>query len=235
MNLLAFETSGRAASVAVMKKGRIVGEMTSSTRLNHSEKLMPMIHSVLTQSEMTIRDVEALAVAAGPGSFTGIRIGISTAKGLAQALEIPVATVSSLQALACNLPYTDMLICPLMDARRNQVYSGVFRWEGAELVTVLEEDAYDLDELLFVLKGKEGPAVFTGEDAVRFEDRIREAMGKNGLMAMPQAVYPRAASVAALGLLAFEAGRVGDAFSIQPSYLRQAEAERQYQARMRKK
>lgn len=235
MNLLAFETSGRAASVAVMKEGRIVGEMTSSTRLNHSEKLMPMIHSVLEQSEMAIGDVEALAVSAGPGSFTGVRIGISTAKGLGQALEIPVATVSSLKVLACNLPYADLLVCPLMDARRNQVYSGVYRWEGPKLVTVLEEDAYDLNELLFVLGKKEGPTVFTGEDAVRFEGVIREILGENGLMAMPQTAYPRAASVAVLGLREFEAGRAGDAFSIRPHYLRQAEAERQYQARMGKK
>lgn len=235
MNLLAFETSGKAASVAVMKEGRIVGELTVSTRLNHSEKLMPMIDELLKKTEMSIGDMDYVAVSAGPGSFTGLRIGISTAKGLALALDVPVVAVSSLEVLANNLAYADLLVCPLVDARRNQVYSGVFRWEGSEIVRVLNEDTYDMRELLFLLKKKESPVVFLGEDIDKFKDQIREALGEKGLLAAAQANFPRGASVAGLALGKIEAGEVEDAFSIRPIYLRQAEAERQYEERMGKK
>jgi len=235
MNLLSFETSGMAASVAVMKENRIVGEMTVSTRLNHSEKLMPMIDELLEKTETSIKDIDALAVGVGPGSFTGIRIGVSTAKGLAHALNIPIAAVSSLKVLACNGMYSDMLVCPIMDARRNQVYSGIFRWEGTELVEVLKEDTYDLKELLFVLKNKDCPVLFIGQDADRFKEQIEEALYDKGIIAMPQANFPRAASVAGLAIKKIEENEMENAFTLRPVYLRQAEAERQYQERMRKK
>lgn len=235
MNILAFETSGMAASVALMKENRIVGEMTVSTRLNHSEKLMPMIDELLEKTETSIKEIDALAVGAGPGSFTGIRIGVSTAKGLALALGIPVAAVSSLKVLACNAMYSDMLVCPIMDARRNQVYSGIFRWEGVELVEVLKEDSYDFEELLFVLKKKDCPVLFVGEDAYKFKGQIKEVLDEKGIVAMPQANFPRAASVAGLAIKKIEENEMENAFTLRPVYLRQAEAERQYQERMKKK
>ncbi|HKL10919.1 MAG TPA: tRNA (adenosine(37)-N6)-threonylcarbamoyltransferase complex dimerization subunit type 1 TsaB [Clostridia bacterium] len=235
MNILAFETSGIAASVAVMKENRIVGEMTVSTRLNHSEKLMPMIDELLEKTETSIKEIDALALGVGPGSFTGIRIGVSTAKGLAQALDIPIAAVSSLKALACNAMYSDMLVCPIMDARRNQVYSGIFRWEGMELVEVLKEDTYDFNELLFVLKNKDCQVLFLGQDTDKFNDQIREALNEKGIVAMPQANFPRAASVAGLAIKKIEEKELENAFTLRPVYLRQAEAERQYQERMKKK
>ncbi len=235
MNILAFETSGMAASVALMKENRIVGEMTVSTRLNHSEKLMPMIDELLEKTETSIKEIDALAVGTGPGSFTGIRIGVSTAKGLALALGIPVAAVSSLKVLACNGMYSDMLVCPIMDARRNQVYSGIFRWEGVELVEVLKEDAYDFEELLFVLKNKDCPVLFLGQDVEKFKGQINEVLDEKGIAAMPQANFPRAASVAGLAIKKIEENELENAFTLRPVYLRQAEAERQYQERMKKK
>ncbi|MBK5252400.1 MAG: tRNA (adenosine(37)-N6)-threonylcarbamoyltransferase complex dimerization subunit type 1 TsaB [Peptostreptococcaceae bacterium] len=235
MNILAFETSGRAASVAVMKDKRIIGEMTVSTKLNHSEKLMPMIDELLEKTEISIKDIDALAVGVGPGSFTGIRIGVSTAKGLALALDIPIAAVSSLRALAYNGIYSDMLVCPIIDARRNQVYSGVFRWEAAELVEVLNEDVYNFKELLFVLKNRNCPILFLGEDAYKFKEQMKEVLGENGILAMPQANFPRAAAVAGMAIKKIDEKDLENAFTLMPVYLRKAEAERQYEERMKKK
>jgi tRNA threonylcarbamoyladenosine biosynthesis protein TsaB len=235
MNILAFETSGRAASVAVMKDNRLIGEMTVSTRLNHSEKLMPMIDELLEKTEISIKDIDALAIGVGPGSFTGIRIGVSTAKGLAQALDIPIAAVSSLRTLACNGAYSDMLVCPIIDARRNQVYSGVFIWKGNELVEVLKEDVYDFKELLLILKNKDCNVLFLGEDVDKFKEQMKEVLGKNGILAMPQVNFPRAASVAGLAIKKIEEKDLENAFTLLPVYLRKAEAERQYEERMGKK
>ena len=235
MNILAFETSGRAASVAVMKDKRIIGEMAVSTKLNHSEKLMPMIDELLKKTDISIKDIDFLAIGVGPGSFTGIRIGVSTAKGLAQALNIPIAAVSSLRTLAFSAAYSDMFICPIIDARRNHVYSGVFRWEGAELVEVMKEDVYDFKELLLILKNKDSKVLFMGEDSGKFKEQIKEALGEKGIMAMPQDNFPRAASVAVMAIKKIEENDLENAFTLRPVYLRKAEAERQYEERMKKK
>jgi len=154
---------------------------------------------------------------------------------LAQALDLPIAAVSSLKALACNAMYSDMLVCPLMDARRNQVYSGIFRWQGTDLVELAKEDAYDFDELLLLLKKKDCPVLFLGQDVFKFNEKIEEVLADRGVIAMPQANFPRAASVAGLAVKKIEENEMENAFTLRPVYLRQAEAERQYQERIGEK
>jgi tRNA threonylcarbamoyladenosine biosynthesis protein TsaB len=235
MNILAFETSGRAASVAVMDDNRLIGEMTVSTKINHSEKLMPMIDELLEKTEISIKDIDVLAVGVGPGSFTGIRIGVSTAKGLAQALDIPIAAVSSLRALAYNVAYSDMLVCPIIDARRNHVYGGVFIWKDNELEEVRKEDVYDFKELLLMLKNMDSNVLFLGEDIDKFKEQMKEVLGEKAILAMPQVNLSRAASVAGMAIKKIDENDLENAFTLRPVYLRKSEAERNYDERMGKK
>jgi len=235
MNILAFETSGRAASVAVMKDKRIIGEIMVSTRLNHSEKLMPMIDELLKKTETRISDIDFIALGVGPGSFTGIRIGVSTAKGLALALKIPIVAVSSLKTLAFGLAYSSVLLCPIMDARRNQVYGGVYRWENSGLSEVIKEDVYDFGELLLALEKLNCPLMLLGEDIGRFNEQMKEALGEKAILGLPQNSFPRAAAVAGLAIKKIENNELEDAFTLRPLYFRKAEAERQYEERMKAK
>ena len=141
MKLLAIDSSGLVAAAALLDGDILVGEALIHNKKTHSQTLLPMIHDMLRMAEVDIKEVEAIAAAAGPGSFTGLRIGAATAKGLAQALDIPIAAVPTLEALAYNMAGADALVCPAMDARRNQTYYGIYDVHGEVPVVVQEQTA----------------------------------------------------------------------------------------------
>ena len=141
MKMLVLESSGLVASVALMEEDKMVCEFTMNHKKTHSQTLLPMVDEMVKITGYDIKELDAIAISKGPGSFTGLRIGSATAKGLSQALNIPVVAVSSLEGLAANLYGTGDIICPIMDARRSQVYTGLFQYEGERLVAKMEDTA----------------------------------------------------------------------------------------------
>ena len=193
MNILAFDTSALTASAAVMSGGIIKGEMSFTTELTHSQTIMPMADELLKKLKMTCADIDVFACSSGPGSFTGIRIGIGTEKGLAYGADKMTVGVSTLEALAYNIMYSDMLVAPIMDARRSQVYNALYRFVGGKAECIEAPRAVGIEELASKLKGK---TVFVGDGVRVYRDKITEIMGDNAYFAPPHLCLQRASSVA---------------------------------------
>ena len=248
MNILGIDSSGLVASVALMRDDILVGEYSIHNKLTHSQTLLPMIAQMLDVSGVDKHDLDAIAVSRGPGSFTGLRIGASTAKGLAQSLKIQIIPVSSLEGLAYNLMETHGLVCPIMDARRHQVYFGIYYIPGADdaaesgedrknednirPVSLADEDALDIDEVVDKLKQMmdyrgETHVTFAGDGVPVYRDRIEELMGGAARFARSTMRYQRASSVAALGKIYASEGHGVDAADFAPTYLRVSQAERE--------
>ena len=154
MIILALETSALVASVAVIEDNKLLGEFSINNKLTHSQTIMPMVDDVIKMIDIEIESIDYIACAEGPGSFTGLRIGSATAKGLALGLNKPIVPVSTLDALAYNIYDTNKLICPIMDARRNQVYTAVYKWENDKLKIVNEAQAIGIDDIISILNVK---------------------------------------------------------------------------------
>ena len=224
--ILAFETSAKAASVALLENSVLLGESYQNTGLTHSQTLMTMAEDLLKSCGKTAADVTAVAVANGPGSFTGVRIGVAAAKGFAWGKEIPCYGVSTLEAMALNLGVWDGYVVPCMDARRNQTYTAVFRAEGGKLTRVLEDCAISVEELGEKLKNCEKPIFLVGDGAVLCYNNLKERV--TGLVLPPEhRRHQRAAGVALLAQTMMDAGEPGDGASLTPNYLRLSQAERE--------
>ncbi len=232
MKLLAIDSSGLVASVALMEDDILVGEYTIHNKKTHSQTLLPMIADMLKMSGIDKNDLDAIAVAAGPGSFTGLRIGAATAKGLAQGLGIPIVPVSSLEGLAYNLQGLSDPVCPIMDARRGQVYSGIYDVSTPLPKALYEDGARPIEEVIEQVKTLGKPVTFVGDGVPVFKDRLTEALGSvdnDGLVAFGNDAvrYQRASSIAILGKLYLSDGREVAAREFVPRYLRATQAERE--------
>ena len=230
MLILAFETSAKAASVALMKEGKLLGESYQNTGLTHSQTLMVMAQDLLKTCGYTPQQVEAVAVAAGPGSFTGIRIGVAAAKGFAWGSEIPCYGVSTLEAMALSLGIYDGYVLPVMDARRNQVYNALFLAEGGKLTRMCEDRAIALSDLREELKILQKPIFLVGDGSNLCYNTLLEEIP--GLILPPEhRMHQRASGVclAAAGMI--EAGLPGNGAELTPNYLRLSQAERERAAR----
>ncbi len=214
VRLLALETSTLAGGVALLDDERIIGEYLLDVRLTHSERLMPAVDRLLTDAGWTVAALDGLAVAVGPGSFTGLRIGLSTAKGLAWARGIPVAGVPTLDALAASLPFCALPVCPVLDARKGEVYCSLYRWDGAQMCREWEYLAIPPDALSARL----------GEPTVLLGDGAAGIASRHARVAPPHRRLPSAAAVGVLGLARFRAGEVVSAAELSPLYLRPSEA-----------
>jgi tRNA threonylcarbamoyl adenosine modification protein YeaZ len=227
MNILAIDSSGLVASSAILSEGVIRAEYSVCNKLTHSETLMPMIDQVIASSGLTLKDMEAIAVAEGPGSFTGLRIGSATAKGLAEAGQLPVIAVPTVDALAQNMAYTDGLIVPLMDARRNETYTGIYRFDGEELTVLRKQCAIPLTEILEDINSRGEKTVFNGDGVRVFEDQIKQICKVPYLLAPASLRLQRASSVAVLAEKYYQKGISQDAAEHRPVYLRVSQAERE--------
>ena len=233
---MGIDSSGLVASVAVVEDGRMLGEFTIDHKKTHSETLLPMLDEVVNALDLSLDTIDAIAVAKGPGSFTGLRIGSATAKGLGLALDKPVIGVSTLEALAYNLYGAGRLVCPIMDARRQQVYTGVYFFmedeEGMEMKTMLEDTAMGIDELVDVLHELRGDVIFLGDGVPVFRDYIRDNLMVDFWFAPEHLNKQRAGAVAALGLKYYKEGRFETADEFRPEYLRLSQAERERNERL---
>jgi len=225
MRVLGLDTATLVASVAVVEDENLVAEFTLHTEKVHSRRLMPLLDALLTESGLVIGDIDGVAVSAGPGSFTGLRIGMTTAKGLAYALNKPIVRIPTLVALAFNLAYAAGLVCPILDARMQEVYTAVYRTDGGEPEPVRAAAAASIDELLTALAGQNEPVIFLGDAVAKYRDIITDRLGTQAVWAPPSLMLPRAASVAALGRLRLLRGESDDCFAVQPFYLRRSQAE----------
>ncbi len=220
MNILALDTSALTATAAVMRDGVIAGEASFTNGLTHSQTIMPMVDYVLKGAGLALADIDLFAVSTGPGSFTGLRIGVGTVKGLAYARDKSCAGVSTLRALAYNIAPTDRLIVPIMDARRNQVYTAAYRYDGGKIASVSAPEALEIEELCGRLSES---VIFVGDGVSPYMGKIRSLIGGRAEFAPPQLRLQRAASVCAAAL---------DNPPVSPAelsviYLRKPQAERE--------
>ncbi len=232
MLLLCFETSAKAASVALFADGVLVGESYQNTGLTHSQTVMVMAEDVLKTAGKTAADVTAVAVAEGPGSFTGVRIGMAAAKGFAWGREIPCYGVSTLEAMARGLGLWEGSICPVMDARRSQVYNALFEANEGTLTRVAPDRAIALEELGNALKKLEKPIFLVGDGSNLCYNVLQKDVP--GLVLPPEhRLHQRAVGVGLAALEKIAAGDSGDGAALVPNYLRLSQAERERAEKMK--
>lgn len=244
MKVLAIDSSGMTATVAVVEDTQTIAEYTVNFKKTHSQTLLPMIDTMGKMIELDLKSIDAIAVAGGPGSFTGLRIGSATAKGLGLALEKPLIHVPTVDGLAYNLYGCQDIICPIMDARRKQVYTGMYTFARRELegskqtelvLDALEaQNASPIDELIERLNIHGRPVVFLGDGVPVYQDVIREKMRVPFSFAPASANRQRAAVVGALGIQYYKEGKFETAMEHQPDYLRVSQAERERAEKERK-
>ena len=232
MLILAFETSAKAASVALLEDGKLLGESYQNTGLTHSQTLMVMAENLLSQCGKTVADVTAAAVAAGPGSFTGVRIGVAAAKGFAWGREIPCYGVSTLEAMALSLGVYQGYVCPCMDARRSQVYNALFYVNQGVPERVSEDRAISLAELGTELKSLKEPIFLVGDGSNLCYNTLLESV-PNLVLPPEHRMHQRASGVALAVRKQVEVGDPGDANALTPNYLRLSQAERERAERMK--
>ena len=224
MLLLAFETSAKAASVALFDENKLLGEGYQNTGLTHSQTLMVMAQELIRQCGYSPADITHTAVAAGPGSFTGVRIGVAAAKGFAWGKEISCCGVSTLEAMALGLGLQNGYICACMDARRNQVYNAIFLAENGALTRLSPDRAIALADLKAELEHLDGPITLVGDGAAL----TSKTLGELELILPPEwRQHQRALGVGLAALAAIARGESGDAAALAPNYLRLSQAERE--------
>lgn len=230
MKILAFETSAKAASVALTDGGKLLAESYQNTGMTHSQTLMVMAQDLLKTCGLTPKDVDAVAVAAGPGSFTGVRIGVAAAKGFAWGGELPCYGVSTLEAMARSLGAWQGYIVPAMDARRSQVYTAIFHVEKGVLSRVEEDMAISLQELGEKIKNYEESIFLVGDGAILCYNTLLEEVPT--LVLPPEhRMHQRAAGVALAAQAMADAGIPGNGAELIPNYLRLSQAERERMTR----
>lgn len=231
MKILALDCSGLVASVAIAEDDKLLAEYTVDYKKTHSQTLLPMLDAVAAMTELDLSSVDAVAVASGPGSFTGLRIGSATAKGLTLALDKPIVEVPTLEALAFNAYDCSAYVCPIMDARRSQVYTGLYTYENHELKTILPAEALPVADLAAALNELGRAVLFLGDGVAVYRGLLDEALQVPHSYAPAHIGKQRAGSVAALGIRYYHAGKAVSSDAHKPEYLRKSQAERELEER----
>lgn len=231
MKILGLDSSGLVASVAIVEDDVLLAEYTTDYKKTHSQTLLPMLDELRNMIELDLESLDAIAIAAGPGSFTGLRIGAATAKGLGLALQKPLVEVPTLEGLAFNLWGTTHLVCPLMDARRNQVYTGIYEFvsegSGMHLHAVEKQCAIDIAEIIDKLNVMGRKVIFLGDGVPVYRKVIEDQIKVPFSFAPAGSNRQRAANIAALGAVYFAQGKTVSAAQHQPEYLRKSQAEQE--------
>ena len=234
MRILAFETSAKACSVAIWQDGQLLAESYQNTGLTHSQTAMVMAEDLLKTCDLSAKQIDAAAVAAGPGSFTGIRIGVAAAKGFAWGAQIPCCGVSTLEAMAENLGIFEGYVLAAMDARRNQVYTALYQADKGNLTPIIPDCACSLEELGEKLSALQGSIFLVGDGAQLTYRTLQEKI-PNLVLPAPQHLHQRAAGVAKVAERMLQKGENCDAAALKPNYLRLSQAERERLERQEKK
>ena len=221
MKVLGIDTSSAVGSIGIIEDESVIAEYSLNVLESHSARLMPAIDDVLKRAGLKIQELDAFAVTTGPGSFTGLRIGMSTVKGFCYTLKKPIVGVVTLDVLAYNLKYTDKLICPILDARKQEVYSAIYRG-GLKLV---RQTDYLCTKIEFILAQLNEPTIFLGDGMKRYREVVFQNLKERAIIAEPLLGFCRGAVVARLGYERLANGESDDCFSITPFYIRKPEAE----------
>ncbi|ADL52719.1 tRNA (adenosine(37)-N6)-threonylcarbamoyltransferase complex dimerization subunit type 1 TsaB [Clostridium cellulovorans] len=229
MKVLAVDSSSECASVAIIDDNRLLGEITYNYKKQHSVIMMEMIDTILKNTSMTVKDIDGFVVSKGPGSFTGLRIGMASVKGLAQGTKKPMISISSLDALAYNLAYTEGILCPIFDALRNNVYTALYHFDGVKLIRLTDYLNLSVDELVVLLKEKNDKVTFIGDDVYKFKEKLLSVTNCN--FAPRNLNATRASSLGELGQISLQAGISDDLITVAPLYIRNSQAENEYEAR----
>ncbi len=227
MKILGLDSSGIVASVAIVEDDVLIAEYTVNYKKTHSQTLLPMLDEIAKMTELDLNSIDAIAVAAGPGSFTGLRIGSATAKGLGLALKKPLIAIPTVEGLAYNLYDILGLICPIMDARRKQVYTGIYRFTDHQLKVVEDQMAVPMETVIEKLNQYGETVTFLGDGVPVFHELIAEKMTVPYSFAPAHVNKQRAAAVAALGEIYYRQGKTETAMEHVPDYLRVSQAERE--------
>lgn len=226
MKILAIDSSGLTAAAAVYVDGVIRADFSINNKKTHSQVLLPMIDRVLSEAGVLPKELDAVAVGEGPGSFTGLRIGAATAKGLCLSINKPIIPVSSLAIIAYNLAACSMTVCPIMDARRNQVYTASYRFDNDGFKVIHEPAAMGIEECIDRFDDNE-KVMFAGDGVPVFRMTICEKMGKRAYFAPPHLNLQNSAAAAVYAAELYEKGKYIDAREFRPVYLRLSQAERE--------
>lgn len=227
MKVLGIDSSGMVATVAVVEDAQMLAEYTINYKKTHSQTLLPMLDEIVRMTELDLNTIDVIAVAAGPGSFTGLRIGSATAKGLGLALKKPLVSVPTLEGIAYNFCGTEKLICPMMDARRNQVYTGIYEFEGNILKKKADQMAVPVEAILEQLNQEGREVILAGDGVPVYQELIDKHLKVPYLIAPAHLNRQRAGAVAVLGMQYAKDGKTESAMEHQPDYLRLSQAERE--------
>ncbi len=228
MKVLAIDSSGLVASIAIVEDDLLIAEYTLQYKKTHSQTLVPMLDEIRSMIDLDLATIDCIATAAGPGSFTGLRIGAATVKGLAGALNIPVVPVKTVEAMAYQLYGVEDLICPIMDARRGQVYTGIYKFnKEKELEILLEQTAIAITELQEILNTMNQRVIFLGDATPLYQEELKSTIKEGCMFAPAFCNRQRAGAIGTLGLLYYHQGKVQDYREFKPDYLRLSQAERE--------
>lgn len=227
MKILALDSSGLVASIAIMTEENLIGEYTINYKKTHSQTLLPMLDTVVKMVDLDLKDIDAIAVAMGPGSFTGLRIGSSTAKGLGLALDKPIVEVPTVDGLAYNFGPTDYLICPLMDAKRSQVYTGLYEFVDGVFHVVKPQCAVALTDIIDEVNKLGRKIIFLGDGVPVYQEQIDNNVTVDFVYAPAHLSKQRAGAIGALACQYFKEGKTVLARDHKPEYLRLSQAERE--------
>ena len=230
MNILMIDTSGPACGVAIAREGRLVCDMQLVSGRTHSQRVMPMVEAALAMSDMAVSDIDVFGAVTGPGSFTGVRIGVSSVKALAHAAGKPCVGVDALHALAANIQAFDGVVCPILDARAQQVYGALFR-AGDVPQRLCGDEAMPLTAFLDRVEATDERALFLGDGVAAMRGAIEARLGGRAQFAAPQHMNLRAGSACAIAMRLAEQGETTDYLHLLPLYLRAPQAERERAAR----
>jgi len=234
MKILAVDTSASVASVAVMDDGVLLGEYSINNKKTHSQKLLPMIDELLKNLDLSVKDIDYFAASSGPGSFTGLRIGITTIKTLAYSVNKQVIAVPTLDALANNVAPSEALVCPIMDARNSQVYTALYTAESGMIKNITEYMGIHITELCNILNGKNKRVVLLGDGVAIHRAFLKENLTIPFDFAPASSILQRSASVAEVALQMLVEKRQQPSFDMVPFYLRKSQAERMLEAENKK-
>jgi len=228
MKILVIDTSTMVSSVALVDEEKIYSEITiNAKKNNHSEKLILLIDEVLKSSDVKLEDVDVFGCSVGPGSFTGLRIAISTIKGLAQSLQKPVIGASTLQSLAYNMPFAQGILCPVMDAQRDEVYTCFYQWRQGELSALTEESVLSVKQLLEYIDKQEETVILLGDALKKFTPEVLEAYQGKIQIAPMMSRMPKASSLGSLAIDMSKKGHLITYSDLNPNYMRKSQAEAQ--------
>lgn len=233
MLILAIDTSSNVATIALVEEGNMLAQYSVNHKKTHSQTIMPMIDEMLNRTEISIDSIGAIAVSAGPGSFTGLRIGSATAKGLALIRDIPIIEIPTMEGMAYNLFGYKGYICPIMDARRNQVYSGIYHFEEGKLKCDMPQCQIDIDELIDNINEKYNHIIFLGDGVKVYKEKINEKVTIVKEFALNHMTIQSAASVGMIALEYYNEGKYINADMHQPDYLRKSQAEREMEEKIK--